>query len=1252
MTSSIDCLAGGGEMGALMRSFDWSKTKLGAVDGWPQSLRTAVSIMLDSGFGMVVAWGPEFIFLYNDRYRPVLGATKHPAALGRPSKEIFPEVWSFIGPLFEKTRGGQAVALDDVLIPLDRNGYLEDCFFTLSYSPIRDESGGVGGMLAVVAETTDRVQGERRMVTLRDLAAAAEARSAEDACAQAQAVLSANPIDVPFSLLYLLDRDGRRARLAGVTGLPPDASAAAPVISLEEDGLWQLRECHVRRSTLVLTDLPARLGPLPGGAYEEPAHTAVVLPMLRVGHEQPHGFFIAGVSPRRALDDRYRTFFELGRDHILAAIGNAVAYEEERKRAEALAEIDRAKTAFFSNVSHEFRTPLTLMLGPLDDALVSATSLGGEALDAVHRNALRLLKLVNTLLDFSRIEAGRAQASFAATDLSKLTAELASAFRSAIERAGLRFDVSCPPLSSPGFVDHDMWEKIVLNLVSNALKFTFDGTISVSLIEDADAFALRVSDTGTGIPESELPHLFERFHRVQGAKARTHEGSGIGLALVNELVLLHGGTINAESALGRGTTFLVRVPRGSSHLPADRLAASRSGVSTATGATAYVSEALRWLPAKDGAGQVIAAVETVAAPARDVTAGARILVVDDNADMRAYLHRLLSARWSVQCVADGRAALELARAERFDIVLSDVMMPNLDGFGLLRELRADPRTSDIPFVMLSARAGEEARVEGLRAGVDDYLVKPFSARELIARVESQLTRVKIRDIEERHARRLTGIFQHAPVGICVLRGPEHIFDFANVDYLKLISNRDVIGKPIRQALPELEGQGIYELMHKVYATGEPFNGHSIRLIINRGPGGAPEECFFEFVYEPLREDDGRIEGIIVVVFEVTALARARQEAEAAARAKDEFLAMLGHELRNPLSPIVTALQLMKLRGDVRSTREHEIIERQVEHLIRLVDDLLDIAKITRGKVQLDKRIVELAGIVARAVEIASPLFEHRGHSLTIDVPRQGMAVDADATRMAQVIANLLTNAAKYTEPGGHISVRAGRDGHEIVLRVKDDGIGLSPELLPRVFDLFVQGYRSADRGPGGLGIGLALVRNLVALHNGTVVAMSEGEGKGSEFVVRLPRSQSQSTVMEAAELPRALSAVKKADVSRRILVVDDNEDAADLLAEILVDAGHEVVVAHDGLQALSAVETFTPEVALLDIGLPVMDGYELAIMLRERLQPRPRMIAITGYGQDHDRERSQVAGFDAYCVKPLHPDKMLTLIEDVAPMPR
>jgi PAS domain S-box-containing protein len=444
-------------------------------------------------------------------------------------------------------------------------------------------------------------------------------------------------------------------------------------------------------------------------------------------------------------------------DYAGAGTGMMVMQDvTEERRAEVLAELDRARTAFFDNVSHEFRTPLTLVLGPLQELLVAPSERGTpeaqEQLQTAYRNGLRLLKLVNTLLDFSRLEAGRLEAVYTPTDLAAYTSELASVFRSAIEHAGLSLVVDCPPLPEPVYVDRDRWEQIVLNLLSNALKFTFVGGIVVTLRAEGERVVLAVRDSGTGIPPDEIPHLFERFHRVRGARARTQEGTGIGLALVQELARLHGGTVGVESVVGEGSTFTVAVPRGSAHLPVDRTRTA-AGVAHASRAVAYVEEARRWVPdarrrgafdeTADGA---LAATEAApGAPAGDaLSRPARLLVADDNADMRAYLLRLLSGRGSVEGVGDGTTALEVARAWEPDLILADVMMPGLDGFALLQAVRADPRLRPTSVVLLSARAGEQARAEGLLAGADDYLVKPFAAAELLARVDGLLGLMRVR----------------------------------------------------------------------------------------------------------------------------------------------------------------------------------------------------------------------------------------------------------------------------------------------------------------------------------------------------------------------------------------------------------------------------------------------------------------------------------------------------------------------------
>jgi len=566
-------------------------------------------------------------------------------------------------------------------------------------------------------------------------------------------VLAENPQDMPFTLTYLLGE--RNARLASRTGILAGHPAAPEFIDLAiENPAWPLQEILDKKDFFLVEDLKQHFPTLPAGVWEEAPARAILLPISSQTHETPAGVIVVALNPYRPLDVSYGGFLNLIAGQIAASISNARAYQEEKKRSEALAEIDRAKTAFFSNVSHEFRTPLTLMLGPLQDLLSRSqthlTPTAAQQLELVNRNGSRLLRLVNTLLDFSRIEAGRVKAVYQATDLAAFTAELAGVFRSATERAGLSLVVDCRTTREMAYVDRDMWEKIVLNLMSNAFKFTFEGEIAVSLMQVGNTAELRVRDTGVGIPPEEIPHLFDRFHRVPNTRSRTHEGTGIGLALVNELVKLHGGSMHVESALGRGSSFVVSIPLGQSHLSSEQVGGERTLASTATGANPFVQDALRWLPEDEMLSTEELPYESdllpVPCPPGSVTSERRrVLIADDNADMRQYLTRLLAERYDVIAAADGAFALDAIRSQPPDLVVSDIMMPNLDGFGLLQALRSDPETNTIPVILLSARAGEESRVEGIDAGADDYLVKPFSARELLARVQTHLELARVRE---------------------------------------------------------------------------------------------------------------------------------------------------------------------------------------------------------------------------------------------------------------------------------------------------------------------------------------------------------------------------------------------------------------------------------------------------------------------------------------------------------------------------
>jgi signal transduction histidine kinase/CheY-like chemotaxis protein len=470
----------------------------------------------------------------------------------------------------------------------------------------------------------------------------------------------------------------------------------------------------------------------------------------------------------------------------------------------------------------------------------------------------------------------------------------------------------------------------------------------------------------------------------------------------------------------------------------------------------------------------------------------------------------------------------------------------------------------------------------------------------------------------------------APVATALMIGPEHVFELANPLYCAMTGRTGIVGKTYAEAFPELIATALPGILDRVYTTGQPFVTQELLVPLVRD--GELRDCYFMFNLEAIRDGNGEIYGMMAIAVEITSQVAARRTLESASSAKDQFLAMLGHELRNPLAPIVTALQLMRMR-DSASKSELDLIERQVRHLGRLVDDLLDISRITRGKVELRKEPLEIELPISKALEVASVLLEERRHHVQVEVPHTGLRVFGDPVRLAQVFINLLTNAARYTQPGGSISLTAQLEGSDVVVRVRDNGSGIAPDLLPRVFDAFVQGERGPARSEGGLGLGLSVVKNLVVLHGGSVSVRSEGLGKGSEFEVRLPMTEAVAQVQ-----PKPLPA--RATEGKRILIVDDNQDAATSLGEFLTLSGNTVVVVNDPIAALAAAAELRPELAILDLGLPVMDGFELAERLHKE-SPQCRLIALSGYGQEADKVRSKRAGFERHLVKPVDLDELL-----------
>jgi len=1099
-------------MGTLIRSMDWSQTPLGPFEHWPQSLRTTVSLCLSSTFPILIAWGPERVQIYNDSYRPIAGEL-HPTSMGQRFNECWASALEAVGHVVDRAQQGEGSYIENLRMFLDRHGYLEEAFMTFSFSPIRDESGQVGGLFHPITEVTDKMLGERRTQTLRDLSVrVANAKTVAEAWQLAEQGRADVTLDLPFLLFYQLGDAAREATLHGAMGLTAGSAAAPLRISLAApgssvnspgdggaSGAWPIREALDARGLLRVEDLPQRFGSaLQGcGPYAEPPRAAVLLPIHPAGAPAPLGCLVAGVSPRRVLDAAYQAFFESLATTFTTALGNVRAYEQEQRRADELAALDRAKTAFFSNVSHEFRTPLTLILGPTEDALDSPEqSLSGAALATVHRNQLRLLKLVNSLLEFSRIEAGRVEASYEPSDLASLTADLASAFRSTVERAGLRLLVACAPLPEPIWVDHEMWEKIVLNLISNAFKFTFEGEIEVALRMHAARgelparVELTVKDTGTGIPEAQLSRLFERFHRVEGARGRSYEGSGIGLALVQELVRLHGGTLSVGSELGVGTTFGVSLPVGNAHLPSERLQGERTQSSTATRADAFVREAEAWSEARTDreatAPTPIGTSRGSFLPAAvSATPSGRVLIADDNADMRAYVSRLLEGRFTIEAVSNGQAALEAARSRPPDLVLSDVMMPQLDGFGLLRELKADARLSHVPVILLSARAGDEAKVEGIRAGASDYLVKPFSARELLARVEGsiRLARTQARLTE-------------------VLDAMGDAFYVVDRDWRFLLVNASherLTGK----ARAETLGHVVWDVFPLAADQSSKYRAELQRSLDQQVP-----VHFLEY-YPPLDLwTDTRAypttEGLAVFFRDVTE----EQKAQAALRRQTEFeqqlVGIVSHDLRNPLSAIHLATTVLQRREhpDERTKKSLARIASSSERATRLVRDLLDF---TQARLGGGIRVLRAPLDLAELLRISADDLRASFPAATFLVRIIGDARGAwDADRLGQIIGNLGSNAAKYGAPAAPITLSVLAEAADAVtLSVHNIGSFIASEERERLFEPMQRGAATKSDSDRSIGLGLFIVRQIALAHGGNVSVDSDAQG--TAFLVRLPR---------------------------------------------------------------------------------------------------------------------------------------------------
>jgi PAS domain S-box-containing protein len=906
----------------------------------------------------------------------------------------------------------------------------------------------------------------------------------------------------------------------------------------------------------------------------------------------------------------------------------AEANVELREANAKLGALDAAKTAFFSNVSHEFRTPLTLMLGPLEDAMNGMTALSGEDLRLVHRNAIRLLRLVNSLLDYSRLEAGRFQLNFQPTDVSALTAGLAGSFQSLVESAGMSFVVDCPPVRRLVYVDRNQWEKVISNLLSNAFKFTLEGEISVHLRERPAHVELIVRDTGVGIPQEEIGKLFERFHRVEGTRGRSFEGTGIGLALVKELVDLHGGSVHVESTLGKGSTFTVSIPLGSDHLPRERVTSrvdDTSGVGTLT--ESFVLEASRWTAVGDKA--VAPKPTETDAPSADI---ARVLVVDDNADMRNYIVNLLRPHWAVDTAPNGEVALAMVREHPPDLVISDVTMPNLDGFGLLHAIRAAPSTREIRVILLSARAGEEAVVEGLERGADDYLVKPFSGRELLTRVRSQLDSARAKTVAlQALETRLKHLAESGIVSIAVSDARGRLLE-ANDAFVRMVggSREELLSAPDAWELVTPSSRPVGAGMRAVEGEYQHRDGRRIPVLV---------------AVEPLEGGES-----IAIAFDLTEHKQLEEQYRQAQKmeAVGRLAGGIAHDFNNVLSVILSYSDMLCSDVEDPVRADIEQIRRAAIRASELTRQLL---AFSRQQV-LEPRVLSINDSVSQMEKILRHLLG-ADIALSLVLEPKLWNVMADPSQIEQIVMNLAVNARDAMPQGGTLTIETSnvtldeRDAarhHEatpgtyVMLTVSDSGIGMDRATQSRIFEPF---FTTKPKGKG-TGLGLATVFGIVKQSRGHVSVQSE-LGQGTSFKLHFPQVSedaptSQHRTVEVTQLAG----------TETILLVEDDDQVRGAAMAILRRNGYEVLEAKNAGEGLLLCERVPNPIHLLitDVVLPMMSGTQLAHRLVGS-RPNMKVLCMSGYNDDTMLTMDFIDSRLALLPKPITPESLLLKVRQV-----
>ncbi|PRP76869.1 response regulator receiver ATP-binding protein [Planoprotostelium fungivorum] len=1129
----------------LFLATDWSKTSLGPLSDWPSSFCDATIICFTSAFPMSLFLGRELVQFYNSGYID-MWPDKQAKTWAKPLQQGWPEVWSELDSLINDVCSkGEGFYMMAKLFLLQVGPLLKELYFNFSYSPV-SQGRHIVGIINTVADCSNYVINNRRMEQLRVLALRFTSISTtEDMCKTLTEVLGTNTHDIPFFAYYQVTGEDLSLISRSPCGIgyptsitgPTDTSS--PLAEAVTRAVWNT--CNDRTS--VELDLSGYELPICGG-WKEPPKSSCVTPVF--SDDVLVGVLLVGLNQHLDYDDSYRDFISL----VSNQVGNAVKFskvrEDTRKRLEMLSNLDRARTVFFTNVSHEFKTPITLTLGPLEDLLNRERNVYAKdvlshkkpnldptqtrKIDLIYRNSLRLLKLVNNLLDFSNLDNGEFNGKFEVVDVRELTIECCNLFESSFQKSKLIFLVDCEEVTGEVLVDRDMFEKIVLNMISNSFKYTKNGSVRVSL-KDGDEFVIiTVEDTGIGISEIDLPHVFKRFYRGTNREAR-QAGTGIGLALVSELVQLHGGRVDIESKLGQGTRTTATIKKGQSHIPPDRIHRLDPSMSGSIKIKDKHSVSSSWLSSLSRTPP--SGTSSPPSPGSMMSTESshhrwRIAFLCLDSEMREYILSIIGGDYDVFVSDDVESIYTQINGNKSDLVLADISTSG-PGFTLLEQMRNEPTNVNLPIIFVNARSGDN-QMESLGKGVDDCLVMPFSDLELRARIAVHI----------RMSQAQLSVMKH--------------------------------------------------------------------------------------------EQD------------------LRHNAEVATAAKDNFLAMLAHEMRTPLAPALMLAEEMRCDASVPEQVRHsaDVIHSTVQSEVLLIDNLLDMVKISKGKLALSLTTVNVHDCLKKVGRKIQEEYSEAQMKIEWNLAAKSNYVNGDAQRLEQIFTNVMGNCVKFGRHGKLIRVDTQNVDDKIEIGISDLGIGMSEEQIATLFDPMDLQHRDPYKTTG-LGLGLHITQEVARAHGGKVTAESRGINRGVTIRIALP-----STSHEAEKISCSHAVIEEKKNEARplqILLVEDNEAIRMVMNRILSKMRHGVRSSGLVSTTIDAAKEFRFDLLLSDIGLPDGTGYDLIQQVRQvALQPF-KAIALSGYSLPEDVQASLDAGFDLHLTKPVQINALKEAIDSLCGTP-